>query len=125
MADDTPRTMSGRKVSELNLEGVASGELMPDDFRISPESLIKQAETAEQAGYAELGHNFRRAAELTNLDSKEIFDIYETLRPGRTNRARLMELAEHLETKRDAPLTARLVREAAEAYFDRGFIKAE
>jgi len=119
------RTLSGKTVADLTLERVAAGNLSLDDFRISPESLILQAQKAEAAGYVELGQNLRRAAELTSLHAKEIFDIYETLRPGRTTKARLMELAEHLERERGAPLNAALVREAARAYFKRGLIEDE
>ena len=119
------RTLSGKTVADLTLERVAADKLSLDDFRISPECLIQQAQKAEAAGYAELGQNLRRAAELTGLHAKEIFDIYETLRPGRTTKARLMELAEHLEQKRGAPLNAALVREAARAYFERGLIEKE
>ena len=118
-------TWSGKTVADLTLDGVAEGKLTLDDFRISPESLILQAQKAEAAGYVELGQNLRRAAELTGLHAKEIFDIYETLRPGRTTKARLMDLADHLERKRGAPLNAALVREAAQAYFRRGIIEDE
>ena len=118
-------TWSGKTIADLTLEGVAEEKLTLDDFRISPESLILQAQKAEAAGYAELGQNFRRAAELAGLHAKEIFDIYETLRPGRTTKTRLMDLADHLERKRGAPLNAALVREAAQAYFRRGLIEDE
>jgi propanediol dehydratase small subunit len=119
------RTLSGKTISNLTLDGVEHGELKLDDFRISPGSLILQAQKAEAAGYVELGLNLRRASELTGLHSREIFDIYETLRLGRTTKARLMELADHLEKERNAPLNASLVREAANAYFERGLIQSE
>jgi propanediol dehydratase small subunit len=119
------RTYSGKSLKELTLDGVMNGDVKHDDFRISPETLIAQAETAEQAGYTALGQNFRRAAELTAMEHQELLDIYEALRPGRNTKAQLMELAGHLEQRKKAPLNAALVREAAEVYFARGLIQAE
>ncbi len=118
------RTYSGKSLEQLTLDGVMNGDLTHDDFRISPETLIAQAETAEKEGYAALGQNFRRAAELTAMEHKELLDIYEALRPGRNTKAQLMELAGHLEQRKNAPLNAALVREAAEVYFARGLIQA-
>ena len=116
---------SGKNLDELSLAGLVSGEVVHGDLRISPQTLIAQAETAEQAGYTALGQNFRRAAELTALEHKELLDIYEALRPGRNTKAQLMDLADHLEQNKKAPLNAALVREAAQVYYQRGLIQAD
>lgn len=122
--DDTVRTKSGRALDELTIETVLAGELTIADFRISGETLCRQADSAEAAGYRQLAENLRRAAELTRLSNQEVLDIYDALRPGRTTHDQLIALAERLEKEHQATLTAELVREAAQVYLERGVIKA-
>ena len=114
------RTVSGRTLDGLTIEAVLAGDLTIEDFRISGETLRRQADAAEAAGYWQLAENMRRAAELTHLSNQEVLDIYNTLRPGRATYGQLIRLADRLETELDAPLTAALVREAAEVYLERG-----
>jgi propanediol dehydratase small subunit len=116
-------TLSGKNLEELTCEGILSGDLKPEDFRISSETLRFQADAAEAAGYQRLALNLRRAAELTEISNEEVFEIYNNLRPGRATYRNLIEIADRLEKKRNAPLTAALVREAAEAYRMRGLIR--
>jgi len=119
------RTQTGRSLGELTLQAVLDGSVRPEDFRISEETLCRQADRAEAAGYAELAENLRRAAELTHVSNDEVMTIYETLRPGRTSYEELISLAERLETELKAPRNAALVREAAEVYKDRGIIRTQ
>ncbi len=120
----TIHTATGRHVEELTLEAVLAGEVRTEDFRISGEMLRQQARAAEVAGYGQLAENLRRAAELTRISNEEVLEIYNTLRPGRTTYKRLTALANRLEQDLEAPLTAALVREAAEVYLSRGLIQA-
>jgi propanediol dehydratase small subunit len=106
-------------VDSLTLEAVLAGEVSIDDVRIHPETLIAQAEVAEQHGNPQLGANFRRAAELATLDDERVLAIYEALRPGRSGAVELMAIAEELRVA-GAPRTADLVAEAALAYQRRG-----
>ena len=117
-------TASGRRLDELTMEAILAGELTTEDLRISADTLRRQADAAEAAGYTQLAQNLRRAAELTGLSNDEVFEVYDTLRPGRTTHSQLMALAERLERELAAPLTAALVREAAEVYLERGIIQA-
>jgi propanediol dehydratase small subunit len=117
----TLHTATGRTLDELDMRAILSGRLTPDDFRISAETLRRQAEAAEQAGYAQVAQNFRRAAELTSFSNEQVFRIYTMLRPGRATYDQLIALAEQIE-RSDAPLNAALVREAAQVYLDRGLI---
>lgn len=119
---ETLHTATGRTLDELNMQAILSGKLTPDDFRISAETLRRQAQAAEEAGYEQLAENFRRAAELTNISNEQVFRIYSMLRPGRATYQELVDLAEQLEGW-DAPLNAALVREAAQVYLDRGLIE--
>jgi len=115
-------TRSGKHLDELTMDELLRGGLSEADFRISAETLRYQAADAEEAGYVELGQNLRRAAELTGVSNEEVLAIYNALRPGRTSYSALSALAERLAGELDAPLTAALVREAAEAYLARGLI---
>ena len=117
------RTTSGRTLDELTIEAVLAGELTAGDFGISPDTLRRQADVAEAAGYRQLAENLRRAAELTRISNQEVLDIYNALRPGRTTYGQLIELADRLENDLDAPLNAAFVREAAEVYLERGIVK--
>jgi propanediol dehydratase small subunit len=116
-------TLSGKDLEELTLEKVLTNDLTAEDFRISSERLRCQADAAESAGYRHLAVNLRRAAELTGVSNAEVFEIYNTLRPGRATYTELMDTADRLEKERDAPLTATLVREAAEVYRERGLFR--
>ena len=123
MMGEPVRTMSGRTLDELTIEAVLAGELTADDLRIGADTLRRQADVAEAAGYRQLAENLRRAAELTRISNQEVLDIYNALRPGRTTYSQLIELADRLENDLDAPLNAAFVREAAEIYLERTIVK--
>jgi propanediol dehydratase small subunit len=123
MTNDAIRSESGRPLNELNMAALRAGALTADDFRISAETLNRQAATAEAAGYRQLADNLRRAAELTALSHQEVFDIYNALRPGRSTYEELIGLARHLEGERNMPRVASFIREAAEAYRRRGIVR--
>ncbi len=123
MPSNTVRTASGHTLDELNIEAIHSGELTAEDFRISSETLRRQADAAEAAGYWQLAENLRRAAELTGISNQEVLDIYNALRPSRSTYDELITLANRLEKDLDAPLTAAFVREAAEVYQERGILR--
>ena len=122
MIQDNVRTFTGRSLQELSLEKVLSGELTAEDFRTSAETLREQANAAESGGYRQLGENLRRAAELTGISNEEVLEIYNQLRPGRSNYKTLIALADRLEKRYQATLTAAMVREAAEVYRKRGIV---
>jgi propanediol dehydratase small subunit len=123
MLNNTVRTASGRTLNELNMEAIRAGELTAQDFCISGETLRRQADAAEAAGYWQLAENLRRAAELTGISNQEVLNIYKALRPGRSTYNELITLADHLENDLDAPLTAAFVREAAEVYQERDILR--
>jgi len=125
MPDDEKRSFSGRGLNELKLEDVLGGALSSEDFRISAETLCRQAQTALDAGYRQVAENLLRAAELTRLSNEEVLNIYDKLRPGRTTYPEMKAIAERLESDFDAPLTAAFIREAAEVYLKRGIVKVD
>lgn len=111
---------TGRSLEELTLENVRAGKIGPEDFSIHPDTLRAQAEIAEEAGFRQLAANLRRAAELANIPNEKVLAIYEGLRPYRLTYAQLLALAEELERDYQAVENARFIREAAEAYRERG-----
>jgi propanediol dehydratase small subunit len=123
MKKNTTYTFSGRPIDELSIQGILSGDLTAEDFRIHGETLNHQARVAEEAGYTQLAENLRLAAELTHMSNEEVLDIYNTLRPRRTSYKEMIDMADRLENEKKAPLTASLVREAAEVYLQRDIVK--
>jgi propanediol dehydratase small subunit len=98
---------------------------MADSFQIAPEQLLKQAQTAYNAGFTQLAENLRRAAELTTVPNEVLLKMYEFLRPGRSTHAELIAIAEALEQEYNAIETAAFVREAADVYLARGLFRRE
>jgi propanediol dehydratase small subunit len=123
MSSNSVHTASGRTLDELNIEALRAGELTAEDFCISGETLHRQADAAEAAGYWQLAENLRRAAELTGISNQEMLDIYNALRPSRSTYNELITLADRLENDLDAPLTAAFVRGAAQVYQERGILR--
>jgi propanediol dehydratase small subunit len=112
---------SGRDPAEVTLEAVRDGGVDIADLSIHPDTLLAQAQVAEDHGNPQLAANFRRAAELTRLPDEEILSLYDALRPHRSTRPRLEALAADLEA-RGATLNAALLREAAAVYERRGLL---
>jgi propanediol dehydratase small subunit len=125
MPNNEKLSFSGRRLNELKIEDVLSGELASEDFRISAETLISQAQSALDAGYRQLAENLLRAAELTRLSNEEVLEIYDKLRPGRATYLEMKTIAERLEADFNAALTASFIREAAEVYLKRGMVKVD
>lgn len=115
------RAASGRSATAIGLEQLAA--LSPDDLRISEETLRSQAAVAAQSGFAQLGENLTRAAELTAVPNEELLMMYETMRPGRATFEEMQALADRLEGVYGATQNAALVREAAAVYQERKLLK--
>ena len=125
MKKNTIYTFSGRSIDELSVQGILSGDLTAEDFRIHGETLNHQAKVTEEAGYTQLADNMKLAAELTHMSNEEVLDIYNTLRPRRTSYKEMIDMAERLQNEFTAPLTAAFVREAAAVYLKRGIVKED
>ena len=119
---DLVSTPSGRRLDELTLDALRSGELDGDDLRATPETLRLQAAVARDAGRPELAANLERAAELALVPSDVLLEIYTALRPRRSGARELERWAERLEAEYAAPLTAAFVREALAVYGERGLL---
>jgi propanediol dehydratase small subunit len=118
---DLVRTPSGRRLDELTLEAARTGALGQNDLRATPETLRRQSAVAHAAGRTQLADNLARAAELADIPSETILEIYTALRPHRSTAAELEAWATRLE-ELEAPLSATFVREAAATYAERGLL---
>lgn len=122
--DRSIASKTGVPLSELSLDRVAGGWGEMEDFSISQQALLHQAEIATAGGWRQLGENFRRAAELVNVPDEIILEIYEGLRPFRATAAELGKLASQLRLQFHAPECAGWVEEAVEVYARRGLLKS-
>lgn len=119
---DLVRTPSGLGLDEITLDAVRAGTIGAADLRATPETLRRQSAVALAAGRTQLADNLARSAELASVPSETILEVYTALRPHRSTAAELEAWAERLETEHAAPLTAAFVREALEAYAERGLL---
>jgi propanediol dehydratase small subunit len=120
---DLVRSATGLSIDEITLEKAASGKLTFDDVRIRPETLEYQAQICESAGRPHLAKNLRRAAEMTRIPDARVLEIYNALRPYRSTKQELLDIASELENKYQAKICAGFVREAAQLYEKRNRIK--
>jgi propanediol dehydratase small subunit len=120
---DLVTTSQGRSIDDITLEAVMEGEVEADEIRVTPETLEYQAQIAESIGRPQLAANMRRAAELTAIPDDRILEIYNAMRPDRSTKDELLEIADELENEYDAQINADLVREAADVYETRGRLR--
>mgnify|MGYP002791969567 CR=1 FL=1 len=81
------------------------------------------AEMAESVHREAFAGNLRRAAELIAVPDDRLLEIYNALRPYRSTKQELLDIAGELDGKYGAKTAASLVREAAEVYEKRGRLK--
>lgn len=116
------KTPTGKAFSELSYEKLISGELGPEDMRIAPATLEYQAQVAESVNREAFAGNLRRAAELIAVPDERLLEIYNALRPYRSSKQELLDIAAELDGYK-ATTAAALVREAAEVYEKRGRLR--
>ena len=118
---DLVRTKRGKKLDDLTLAAIESGDVALEDLGITPEALRQQAQIARSAGRPNLGRNFERASELVDVPQDVILSIYELLRPGRAKgKGDLIDAANLLRGTYKAERMAAFIEEAAEVYERRG-----
>ena len=122
---DLVRTPTNKTLDDITLENVMNGKITIDDLKITADTLELQAQVAEDAGRASIARNFRRAAELTKIPDDRILQIYNSLRPFRSSKSELLQIADELENKYGALINAGLVREAAEVYEKRKKLRSD
>ena len=116
---------TGKKLSDMKIEQIYDGTLTAEDMRIAPETLEMQAQVAESVGNDAFAFNLRRAAELIAIPDDRLLEIYNALRPYRSTKQELLDIAAELEGTYHATTSAALVREAAAVYEQRKRLKRE
>ena len=119
------RSATGKVLADFSLDQVTAGQLTAEDFRIAPETLELQAQVAESVGRDTLARNMRRAAELIKVPDDELLRVYNALRPYRSTKAELYEIASTLENTYGCAINSAFIREAADVYEKRGRLKAD
>jgi propanediol dehydratase small subunit len=122
---DLVRTATGLSLDEISLDKVENGKISFGDMKIRPETLEYQAQIADACGRPQLASNIRRAAEMTRIPDERVLEIYEALRPYRSTKEELMDIATELESQYQARVCAALVREAADVYEKRRRLKRD
>ena len=120
---DLIRTPTNKTLDDLTLANVMNGSVSSEDIRISPQTLEYQAQVAEAAGRKTFAMNLRRAAELISIPDDRLLEMYNALRPYRSTKQELAAIADELENKYNAKISASLVREALEIYQTRNILK--
>ncbi|RRD47802.1 diol dehydratase small subunit [Tessaracoccus sp. OH4464_COT-324] len=118
-------TPGGLSLTDLEFDKVKAGTLSPSEFRITPETLELQAQVADDTGRAPLARNMRRAAELVAVPDERLLEIYNALRPYRSTKAELYAIADELDQKYQAKVSAGFVRQAADVYEQRDRLRID
>jgi propanediol dehydratase small subunit len=122
---DLVKTVNNKSLDDITLENVLNGSITPEDVRVTAETLKLQADVARAAGRGTLANNFERAAELTVVPDERVLQIYNALRPFRSSKEELLDIANELENKYNAVICASFVREAAALYQERKKLKGD
>lgn len=116
------RSKTGKKLTDITLDEVIKGHVSSDDIKISKEMLQAQGQVAKECDNGPMEKNFERAAELVDVPDDVILKMYDKLRPNRSTKLELVQMAQELIEKYNAKNCARLVMEAAEVYEKRGIL---
>ena len=119
---DSIKSKTGKKLNEITIEEIKKGKITANDIKISKETLKKQAQVAENADNLQLAMNFERATELVDVPDDIILSMYNKLRPNRSTKKELLDLADELKNKYSAVNCGKLVLEAVEIYEKRGVL---
>ena len=116
----TSRT--GKKLTDITLEEVRKNHITSEDIKISKEMLKAQGQVAKEMGNDPMDKNFARAAELVDVPDDLILKMYDKLRPNRSTKLELVQIAHELLEKYNAKNCATLIMEAVEVYEKRGIL---
>ena len=100
-------------MTDITLDEVMKGHISSDDIKISKDMLKAQGQVAKESDNYPMEKNFERAAELVDVPDDVILKMYDKLRPNRSTKLELVQIAQELIEKYNAKNCARLVMEAA------------
>ena len=104
----------GRDLSHITMDNVMAGHI----------TMKAQGQIAKAGGRDQIELNFSRAAEMTKVSDKRLLEMYNALRPYRSSKQELLDIASELDGL-GAPICANFVREAAENYERRKKLKGD
>ncbi len=113
---DLVKSPTGKPLKEITFQDIVDGKIDSKDLRISPATLRMQGKIAAEAGRSQIQKNFQRAAELTGVPDDRVLEMYGALRPYRSSKQDLLNIADELQSKYNAPICANWFREAAANY---------
>ena len=119
------KTPTGKNLDDINLNSIKNDQIKGDEMRITPEALKIQGEIAASAGRPAIQKNFQRAAELTKVPDARLLQMYNALRPYRSSKQDLLDIADELRNKYNAPICAAWFEEAAKYYESRKKLKGD
>ncbi|KRM28606.1 diol dehydratase small subunit [Limosilactobacillus panis] len=119
------KTPTGKNLDDINLNSIKNDQIKGDEMRITPEALKMQGEIAASAGRPAIQKNFQRAAELTKVPDARLLQMYNALRPYRSSKQDLLDIADELRNKYNAPICAAWFEEAAKYYESRKKLKGD
>ena len=122
---DLVKTPSGKKLDDITLQKVVNDQVDPKELRITPEALKLQGEIAANAGRPAIHKNLQRAAELTRVPDERVLQMYDALRPFRSTKQELLDIANELRDKYHAEVCAAWFEEAANYYESRKKLKGD
>ncbi len=122
---DKVKTPSGHTLDDIEFKKIVSGETPGSELRITAETLNHQAEIARSVDREQFAKNLERAAELTKVEDERILEIYNALRPYRSTKQDMLDIADELEKKYSAKINAEFIREAAQVYEKRKRLKGD
>ena len=120
---DSLKAKSGKAFADVTYEQLIAGAVQPDDLKTNEATLRRQAEVAYGAGKKQFGDNLMRAAEMVSIPDDEVLEIYNLLRPNRTDKQTLLDTARRVREVYGANNIASLIEEAAAVYEKRGILK--
>lgn len=121
-AKDQITSKTGKRLDDITLDEVMKNHIGPDDIKISKDTLLAQGVVAKENGNDPMEKNFERAAELVDVPDEVILKMYDKLRPNRSTKTELLNMAKELLEKYNAKNCAKLVLEAADVYEKRGIL---
>lgn len=122
---DKIKSPTGKSISDLTLDKMIKGEIGASDMRIAKETLEMQAQVSESVGKDAFAKNLRRASELIAVPDERLLEIYNAMRPYRSTKEELYQIADELEKKYNCKINSAFVREAADVYEVRGRLKKD
>jgi propanediol dehydratase small subunit len=122
---DLVKTPKGKSLDDITLEKVVNDQVDPKELRITPEALKLQGEIAASAGRPAIQKNLQRAAELTRVPDDRVLQMYNALRPFRSTKQELLDIAKELRDKYNANVCAAWFEEAADYYESRKKLKGD